>query len=147
MTATNIKNSTLAFLATVGSFIANQLGGWDTALAVLIAFIALDFVTGVLVAAVFKRSKKTKNGALSSSAGMKGLIRKGVILLIVWVACLLDKLTGADYVRTAVILFFIGNEGLSIIENVGIMGVPLPKFLKNALEAMKSKNDDPTAKQ
>jgi toxin secretion/phage lysis holin len=147
MTATNIKNSILTVLAAVGSFIANQLGGWDIALGVLIAFIALDYITGLLVAGVFKKSEKTEDGKLSSAASLKGLIRKGVMLLIVWVACLLDTLTGADYVRTAVILFFIGNEGLSIIENVGLMGVPLPKFLKNALEAMKDKNDDPTAKQ
>lgn len=147
MTATNIKNSILTVLAAVGSFIANQLGGWDIALGVLIAFIALDYITGLLVAGVFKKSEKTEDGKLSSAASLKGLIRKGVMLLIVWVACLLDTLTGADYVRTAVILFFIGNEGLSIIENVGLMGVPLPKFLKNAFEAMKDKNDDPTAKQ
>src|SRR5574344_605797 len=118
MNATEVKNTAFAVCAAVGSFIANQLGGWDTALAVLIAFMALDYITGILLALVFRRSRKTKGGGLSSAAGLKGLVRKGVILLVVWVSALLDRLTGVAYVRTAVILFFIANEGLSILENV-----------------------------
>ena len=145
MNATSIKNSILAVLAAIGSFIANQLGGWDAALAVLVAFMALDYSTGVILALVFHKSRKTDGGGLSSAAGLKGLVRKGVILLVVWVAALLDQLTGVGYVRTAVILFFIANEGLSILENVGLMGVPLPAFLRRALEAMREKNDDPDA--
>ena len=142
MTATNIKNTVLSALAVFGSYIANQLGGWDVALAVLVAFMACDYLTGVLVALVFHASTKTEGGGLSSQAGLMGLVRKGVVLLVVWVAALLDGLTGVQYVRTAVILFFIGNEGLSICENIGLMGVPLPKFLAKALEAMKKQNDE-----
>jgi toxin secretion/phage lysis holin len=140
MNANEIKNSVLAGLAVCGTFIANQLGGWDTALAVLVGFMAADFLTGSILALVFHKSEKTDAGKYSSSAGFKGIVKKGVMLLAVWVACSLDQLSGAPYARNAMILFFIGNEGLSIAENIGLMGVPLPPFLKNALEALKDKN-------
>lgn len=141
MKATDIKNTVLSGLAVCGTFIANQLGGWDTALAVLVGFMAADLLTGSILALVFHKSEKTDAGKYSSSAGFKGIVKKGVMLLVVWIACLLDQLSGAAYARNAIILFFVGNEGLSILENIGLMGVPLPSFLKNALEAMKDKND------
>lgn len=136
-----MKDLVLAVLAGVGSVLANLFGGWDVALQVLIFFMAADYLTGIIVAAVFKKSPKSTGGALESRAGFKGLCRKGGILLLVLVAVWLDKLTGANYIRTAVCLFFVANEGLSILENLGFMGVPLPGFLKNMLEAMKSKAD------
>lgn len=136
-----IKDAILLAIAGVGSVLANLFGGWDVALQVLIFFMAADYITGIIVAAVFKKSPKSEGGALESRAGFKGLIRKGGILMLVLVAVWLDKLTGANYIRAAVCLFFIANEGLSITENLGLMGVPLPKFLKNMLEAMKDKAD------
>ena len=140
MKATNVKNTTLTGLAIVGTFIANQLGGWDTALAVLVGFMAADFLTGSILALVFHKSEKTDAGKYSSSIGYKGIVKKAVMLLEVWIAVLLDELTGTPYFRNAMILFLVGNEGLSILENIGLMGVPLPPFLKNALEALKDKN-------
>lgn len=136
-----IKNIVLGAVALVGSAVANALGGWDAALEVLIALMAADYVTGVLVAAVWKNSSKSESGALDSRAGFKGLCKKCVVLLLVWIAVLLDRAMGVDYVRTAVVLFFIGNEGLSLLENIGLMGVPFPAFLKDALEALKEKGD------
>lgn len=136
-----IKNAVLAALAALGTFVANALGGWDAALQVLIGLMAADYVTGLIVAGVFKRSGKSETGALESRAGFKGLVRKCTILMLVWVAAMLDRLTGAAYIRTAVCLFFIGNEGLSILENTALMGVPYPAFIKNALEAMRDKGD------
>ncbi len=65
-----------------------------------------------------------------------------MIILIVWIAVLLDNALGANYVRIAVILFFIGNEGISLLENVGLMGVPYPQFLKKALQALRDKGDN-----
>lgn len=136
-----LKNGILAVFAAVGSWIANALGGWDAAMVLLVAFMATDYVTGVLVAAVWHRSPKSQSGALDSKAGFKGLCKKGVILLLVWVGCLLDSALGTTYVRMAVILFFIGNEGLSLLENLGLMGVPYPEFLKRTLEALKDHGD------
>ena len=130
----HIKNAVLAALAALGTFVANALGGWDAALQVLIGLMAADYVTGLIVAGVFKRSGKSETGALESRAGFKGLVRKCTILMLVWVAAMLDRLTGAAYIRTAVCLFFIGNEGLSILENTALMGVKYPAFIRNALE-------------
>lgn len=135
------KNMVLAVVAAAGSIVAHALGGWDGALALLLAMMAADFATGWLVAAVWKRSNKSATGALDSRAGWKGLCRKGVVLVLVWVGVKLDNALGIGYVRTAVCLFFAGNEGLSLLENIGLMGVPYPKFLKNALEALKEKGN------
>ena len=130
MNAIQIKNGVLAALATVGTFVAHALGGWDAAMQVLVALMALDYLTGILVAAVWQRSNKSSTGALDSKAGFKGLCKKGMILLLVWLGVLLDNAFGTTYVRMAVILFFIGNEGISFLENLGLMGVPFPEFLK-----------------
>ena len=139
----HIKNVVLAALAAFGTFVANQMGGWDAALRVLVCLMAADYLTGLVVAGVFKRSGKSESGALESRAGFKGLVRKCVILMLVWIAALLDGVMEAAYIRTAVCLFFIGNEGLSILENTALMGVPYPAFVKNALEAMRDKGNTP----
>lgn len=136
-----VKNGVLAALAALGSWIANALGGWDTAMILLVALMMADYITGVLVAAVWHRSNKSANGGLDSKAGFKGLVKKGVILLLVWIGVLLDQALGSAYVRTAVILFFVGNEGLSLLENLGLMGVPYPAFLQRMLEALKEDGD------
>ena len=141
MDAVHIKNGVLAALAAVGTFVAHALGGWDAAMQVLVALMAADYITGVLVAAVWKRSNKSESGTLDSKAGFKGLLKKGMILLLVWLGVLLDNALGAAYVRTAVVLFFIGNEGLSLLENLGLMGVPFPEFLKKALEALREQGN------
>lgn len=141
MNAIQIKNGVLAALATVGTFVAHALGGWDAAMQVLVALMALDYLTGILVAAVWQRSNKSSTGALDSKAGFKGLCKKGMILLLVWLGVLLDNAFGTTYVRTAIIIFFIGNEGLSLLENLGLMGVPFPEFLKKALEALRDQGD------
>lgn len=138
----HIKNMVLGAVAVAGSFVANALGGWDAALKVLVAFMAADYITGVLVAALWQRSNKSDTGALDSKAGFKGLCKKGIILLLVWLGVLLDNAMGAAYIRTAVVLFFIGNEGLSLLENAGLMGVPFPAALKNMLEALQKKGDE-----
>ncbi len=137
----NIKNGAFAVLAVIGTAVTDALGGWDVPLQVLIWCMVLDYVTGIVVAAVFKRSAKSESGALESRAGFKGLVRKVGILALVFVAALLDRVLGAAYVRTAVCFFFIANEALSILENVGLMGVPYPAFLRNMLQALKDKSD------
>lgn len=140
-TAIHIKNMVIAGLAITGSFLANLLGGWDITLQVLIGFMAIDYITGWLVAGVFHKSNKSESGTLSSKAGFKGLVKKGCVLLLVALGVLLDSVIGRDFVRMAICLFFIANEGLSILENLGLMGVPFPAFLKNMLEALKKQAD------
>ena len=102
---------------------------------------ALDYVTGWLVAAVWHKSAKSRTGALDSKASYKGLVKKGVMLALVWMAALLDQATHSDFVRDAVCLFFIANEGLSILENTAVMGVPYPAFVKNMLDALHQTGD------
>ena len=139
--AVHLKNAVFAALAAVGSVLANQLGGWDGFLKLLVACMVVDYATGLIVAGVFKKSGKSTTGALDSKAGFKGLVKKCVILVMVWMAAMMDGALGVEYIRTAVCLFYIANEGLSILENVGLMGVPYPAFLKSALEAMRDKGD------
>ena len=137
-----IKDIVLAAVAAIGSAIAKALGGWDGALQALLVIMAIDYITGVLVAAVWHKSGKTDSGGVSSEAGFKGLLRKAVMLLVVFLAAQMDKTLGIDYVRTAVCLFYIANEGLSILENTAIMGVPYPAFIRNMLDALRKKNDE-----
>lgn len=141
MDANAIKNGVLAAFAFIGSFVANALGGWDASMQVLVALMVADYITGVLVAAVWQRSNKSATGALDSEAGFKGILKKGMILVLVWLGVLLDAATGANYIRTAVVLFSIGNEGISLLENLGLMGVPFPAFMKRALEALRDQGD------
>lgn len=136
-----VKNGVLAALAAVGSAAAGALGGWDAALQTLLLFMAMDYLTGLLVAGVFRRSGKSGDGALDSRAGFQGLCRKGAQLLAVLVAARLDLLMGEQWARTAVILFFLGNEGLSVLENLGLMGVPLPAALRQALSALRDQGE------
>ena len=137
-----MKNLFSTFIGIIGSTLASLLGGWDMALQTLIIFMTIDYVTGLMVAGIFNKSTKTKHGALESVAGWKGLCRKGVALLIVLIACRLDLLTGANLIRDAVVIAYCTNEAISIIENAGLMGVPIPTRLTKAIEALISKEDD-----
>ena len=136
-----VKNGVLAALAAAGSWIANALGGWDASMQVLVALMVADYLTGVLVAAVWHKSSKSSSGTLNSVAGFKGILKKCMILMLVWIGVLLDQALGSAYARTAVVLFFIGNEGISLLENLGLMGVPFPAFLRRALEALRDQGD------
>ena len=141
MDAMMIKNSVLAVVAVVGSFAAHALGGWDASMQVLISLMVADYITGILVAAVWHKSPKSTSGALDSKAGFKGLLKKCMILVLVMIGVLLDQAMGTEYIRMAVVLFFIGNEGISLLENLGLMGVPYPEFLHRALEALHEQGD------
>ena len=140
--AKSIYYTILAALATVGGVASQYLGGWDQLTQLLAWAMAIDYLTGALCAAVWHKSPKTATGGYESRAGFKGLIRKGVIILIVMIAAELDKLAGTTAMRTATILFFAANDGMSILENLGIMGVPYPPALKNAFEVLRRKSED-----
>lgn len=138
-----MKQAIFAAIGAVGSFITGALGGWDTAIITLCSFMVIDYVTGFVVAGVFHKSKKSESGGLKSYEGWKGLCKKGMTLLLVVVANLLDKQIGANYTRDAVCIFFIVNEAVSILENAALMGLPIPKWLTNALDVLQAKADDP----
>ena len=132
-----MKDSFFATLTAIGAGVASTLlGGWDKSLEILLIFIIMDYVTGV--GAAFR----TKT--LKSSVGFEGLMKKGTIFLIVILAAQLDRITGnASVFRTATAFFFIANEGLSVVENVGEMGVKLPGFITGALTKLRDGQDAP----
>ena len=134
-----MKIKILSLLGCVGSVIASLFGGWDAALVTLLIFMGVDYVTGLIVAGVFHTSEKTENGTLESRAGWKGLCRKGVTLLVVLVACRLDLMMGSNFIRDAVVIAFVANETISIIENAGLMGIPIPAVITKAIEVLKKK--------
>lgn len=134
-----MKSAILTSVGAVGGFIASLFGGWDTALVTLIIFMGVDYLTGLIVAGVFHNSEKTASGTLESRAGWKGLCRKGVSLLVVLVACRLDLIMGSDFIRDAVVIAFIANETISIIENAGLMGVPIPAAITKAIDVLNAK--------
>lgn len=140
--ALTLKTIVLTVLAFLGSWLTKLVGGWTTDLLTLIAFMTIDFVTGLIVALVFKKSPKTEGGGASSAAGLKGFFKKLMQLFFVIVGVMMDWVLKTDYIRTAVILFFIANEGLSILENGGLMGIPYPKFLRAALELLRDSSDN-----
>lgn len=125
-----------------GSIIASLFGGWTASLTTLLIFMGIDYVSGLIVAGVFHRSPKTETGALESRAGLKGLIRKFSMLLFVLIGHRLDMATGANYIRDAVCIAFMANELLSIVENAGLMGVPIPAIITNAIDILKKKTEN-----
>ena len=125
----------------VGSFIAGLFGGWDTGLVTLVIFMGIDYFTGIIVAGVFHKSRKSETGALESRAGWKGLCRKGTTLLFVLIAYRLDLALSVTYIRDAVIIGFMANELISIVENAGLMGIPIPAVLAKAIDVLQSRSN------
>lgn len=141
MEVNSIKLTLCGGVGAVGAILANAFGGWSEDLITLITLMAVDYATGLIVAGVFNKSSKSDSGALSSNAGWKGLCRKGVTLLFVLVANRLDITLGVEYIKTSVVIAFITNEALSIIENAGLMGIGIPEPIARALELLKNKED------
>lgn len=129
-------------IGVAGSVIASLFGGFDAALVTLLIFMGVDYVTGLIVAGVFHNSEKTENGTLESRAGWKGLCRKGVTLLVVLVGCRLDLVMGSNFIRDAVVIAFVANETISIIENAGLMGIPIPSVISKAIEVLKKNAEE-----
>lgn len=137
----NIKLWITGAVGAVGAAISTACGGWTSAMTTLLIFMSIDYLTGLMVAGIFKRSQKTENGALESRAGFKGLCRKGVMLLIVLVACRLDIELHTTYIRDAVCIAFIANETISITENAGLMGIPIPAPITRSIELLRNKEE------
>ena len=123
------------FIAIAGAAISFLFGGWSTLLTILLAFVVIDYVTG-MIAAFFEKQ-------LNSETGFKGIAKKIAIFFIVAVAHMVDVAMGGDahVVRDAAIFFYLANELLSITENVGRLGIPLPQQLINAVDILKGKDD------
>lgn len=119
-----------SIVAVVATFFTYLFGGWDIALIVLVAFMVLDYATGVIWAYIQK--------TLNSEIGFKGLVKKCMILVVLVVAVLLDRMinSGTAVFRTLVCYFYIANEGISLLENVSNLGLPIPDKLKVALEQL-----------
>lgn len=137
-----MKNAICTAVGLVGSFIASLFGGWSASLTTLLIFMLLDYVSGLIVAGVFHNSPKTETGTLESRAGLKGLIRKTTMLLFVLIGHRLDIAVGTSYIKDAVCIAFMANELLSLVENAGLMGIPIPSVLKNAIDILKKKGSD-----
>lgn len=118
--------------AAAGGAIAGALGGWDAILRVLLAMMVVDYISGIMVA-VMGKSQKTEYGGLSSKVGFVGLLKKGMMLLVVLIATFLDEAMGMAICRDAACWFYIANEGLSILENLSLVGVPFPEQIKALL--------------
>lgn len=136
-----MKDVICAGIGAVGGWISWLLGGWDTAVVTLLIFMAIDYISGLAVAGVFHASRKTDSGALESRAGWKGLCKKAMTLLFVLVAHRLDLVIGTTYIRDAVVIAFVANELISIVENAGLMGVPMPAAIENAIDILQKKVD------
>lgn len=117
--------------AIAGGFLTSLLGGWDIALKVLVLFVVLDYITG-LVAAYFDQS-------LNSKVGFKGIAKKIMLFVPVAIGYWLDLLLGQEILRNLAIFFYLANEGLSMVENLGRAGVPFPDPIKDALMQIKGK--------
>lgn len=130
-----MKEIICTILAGIGTAFIYLVGGIDVALQCLLIAIVLDYISGLI------KAFNTKQ--LSSKIGFKGILKKVGILLIVMVSVVVDRITGeTGAIRTLVIYYFVANEGLSIVENLGQAGLPIPKAIKNALKALKEQSNE-----
>ena len=134
-----MKEGLCTGIGVVGGFIASLFGGWDAALITLLMFMVIDYISGLIVAGVFHNSNKTETGTLESKAGWKGLCRKCMTLLFVLISYRLDLALNVNYIRNAVIIGFMANELISIVENAGLMGLPLPAVIIKAVDVLTKK--------
>lgn len=137
-----IKSFIIAISAVIGGIASTYLGGMDEMLTALIVFMLIDYITGLIVCLVFKNSPKTETGGASSKIGFKGLFKKFVVIMLIMVMVQADiVLKTNNFFREAAIWGFLANELFSLIENVGLMGIKLPKAFTNAFDVLKKKEE------
>ena len=124
------------FFASIGGALGAVLGGVDGFLYALIVFVVIDYVTGVMVAVLHKN--------LSSAIGFRGIFKKIVIFALVAIGFIIDEkiIQNGSVIRTAIIFFYISNEGISILENASIIGLPVPEKLREILEQLREEKED-----
>lgn len=130
-----------AAVGTALTSICVLFGGFDMPLQILLTFCVCDIIAAVCLAIFFKRSPKTEQGGLSSTVFREGVARKFGMFMIVVVAHYIDEITGINFLRSFVVSTFIVSEAISIIETIGLMGVPIPAVLRETIEILKKKND------
>ena len=126
----------------IGAAAVRLFGGFSEDMVTLITVMAIDFVLGLIIAAFFKKSPKSETGRVSSKSCFKGLCKKCTMLLFVLIANRLDISLSTNYIKTATVIAFIANELISIVENAGIIGVPMPAIITKAIELLKNKEGD-----
>ena len=136
-----MKETVCTAIGLIGSLITSLLGGWDVPMKALVICMIIDYISGLMVAGIFHKSKKSDNGALNSSIGMKGLCKKCMVLFWVIVMAQVGRVTNMEYLRIAVIIGFIANEFISIAENSKLMGIPLPKPIFNAIDVLTERSE------
>jgi len=137
-----IKNVFCSFMGLVGTTIISALGGYDVMIETLLFFMVVDYLTGLYIAGVLHKSPKTKSGGLSSTKGYHGLIKKVMVLVLVAVMYRVDLLFNIDYLRNGSIIAFCCQEGISIIENAGLMGVAIPDVVKRGIDLLNKEVDN-----
>jgi len=135
-----MKHILYTLIGIIVNIITTLFGIWNVSISTLILFMAIDFFSGLAVAGIFHNSQKTGTGTLESKAGWKGLCRKCMTMLFVLIAYRLDLSLGTSYIRDTVIIGFMANELISIVENAGLMGLPLPAALVKAIDILNKKS-------
>ena len=132
----------IATVGTIGALVVTQLGGWRDAFLNLIVLMIIDYLTGLILASVFKTAKNVDRVALNSDKGFQGIMRKIMMLVLVLVANIMDGVfLDSTFVTHATIIAFMANEVISIVENVGLMGVPIPGVIKEAIHVLNEKSE------
>lgn len=131
-----MKEVLYSVLGVLGGFLSFFFGCVDQLLVILCVLMCVDYVSGIIIAVVFKKSPKTETGLANSAVGFKGICKKVYMLMLVGVANMLDVALNCDFCRSGLLVAFVANETLSIIENAGIMGVPIPKVIKEAIDLL-----------
>lgn len=131
-----------AAIGICGGIFTSCVGEWTAGLKALFIFIAADFLTGLLLSAVFKKSPKTDNGGLSSRTAFKGICQKVFLVVLVGLCHQLDLVLEVSYLRDACVFAFLASELISIVENAGLMGLPIPQLLRDAIDILNKKNKD-----
>ena len=150
MNAYGISEAKIVFLfctGAVGAFMTEIFGGWSSDITTLVIFMAIDYILGLIIAAIYKKSDKSKNGALSSKAAFVGIVKKVLIIGMVLVAHRLDLLMKTDYIKSGAVIAFCVSELIRIAENLGIIGVPMPKVISRAIDILKDKSDEDDEKE
>lgn len=137
----NKLNYIITAMGMVGAFVTSLFGGWSEGLTVLCIFMIIDFITGI-IAALLCKSDKTSSGGISSNEIFKGIVKKIVILIMVVVGAQLDRIIDTSYIRDTVVIAYIVNETVSIIENAGLIGLPVPSIITKVIDVLKNKNED-----
>ena len=138
----NLKGIVCTSIGIVGALISDLFGGGEAAMTTLIVFMSIDYITGIIVAGVFRQSKKSDTGGLKSNVGWQGLCRKGVTLALVLMSCRLDIMMGTAYIKDTVVIAFCTNELISIVENAGLMGIPMPNIITRAIDILKHDSEE-----